>query len=168
MPALFAICHGKWGSRGLCHGLTGKKKWHGEVDRGWGLQAAWVGQERRAEKANSAEIQRSLKITVLLWELYRCKKNLNHTYIYKKRPISFICSWVLICFVSLLPSLLCSHIIHWRVQVMTWHPSSVHYHSIRDTKCMTTCKGDNCAWWWYDLSSRCWWNEVSWWHFSSH
>lgn len=26
VPALFAICHGKWGSCGLCHGLTGKRK----------------------------------------------------------------------------------------------------------------------------------------------
>ena len=25
LPAWFAICHGKWGSRGLCHGLAGKK-----------------------------------------------------------------------------------------------------------------------------------------------
>lgn len=35
LPALFAICHGKWGSRGLCHGLRGKRN-----DKG-----RWIGDE---------------------------------------------------------------------------------------------------------------------------
>lgn len=38
VPALFTICHGKWGSRGLCHGLAEKKKWHGRIrDEHWKL-----------------------------------------------------------------------------------------------------------------------------------
>lgn len=39
LTALFVICHGKWGSRGLCHGLTVKKRKRqgGLEDEGWKL-----------------------------------------------------------------------------------------------------------------------------------
>lgn len=43
------------------------------------------------------------------------------------------------------------------VQVVTRHPASVRCHGIKDTKCMTMCKCENCAWRCRDLSCICRW-----------
>lgn len=104
------------------------------MDRGW----RWIGSRVKQEKSQLS-FGNDLKMS-----------GSNH------KPHVCIFSHRCWCFVSfvLFPR---SHVIHWGMQVMTRHPSSVPCHGIKDTRCTTTCKGDNCSWWCHDLSCICGW-----------